>query len=249
MTARPTIELGFYRGRSAVSRLIRWQTRSVYSHVAGRLANGEHVYDGRCPPFDAGAVVEAWHAPWPGGVFARRDWFEGHTDETRVDVFAAPALTPAEAEAAWDWVMDVAIEVPPPRYDYRAILRFLSRRRKPADGRWFCSELWAAAFAAVGRPLLARVPAGHVSPAMLAWSTVLAYSHSTMRLRWGNVVSWVDPAMAEVKAQMGEAARPGRATACAMLPEMHVSVPMPPVKPARVPQRAGDAAEPEDESA
>lgn len=179
---RAHFQLGLYRGTSIVSRLIRWQTRSCYSHVAGR-----------CP--ETGKVIEAWHRPFPGGVFCRDSWFDAHRPETRVDVFTVPAMTRSVSRDLWSLAER---KVGKGHYDYRAIARFLSRRSAPADGSWFCAEVWASVFEDVEHPLLARVPPGHVSPAMLSWSPLLKYVHSVCKHRAGNVVSFVDKALLAV---------------------------------------------------
>ena len=130
-----------YQGISWVSRVIRWQTRSRYSHIAIEVADN-HVY-------------EAWHV---GGVQLNAHFRAVHTAGTMVDVFAISAhFDPLRVRH----FLDAQIGK---RYDFRAVARFLSRRNAPADDRWFCSELAVAAFRAGGLDLLARIPPSHVSP-------------------------------------------------------------------------------------
>jgi len=59
------------------------------------------------------------------------------------------------------------------RYDYRGVLRFISRSKVRSNDRWFCSELVVSAFQAVGINLLARIESGKVSPQLLWHSPLL----------------------------------------------------------------------------
>ena len=111
-----------YRGKSWVSRLIQWQTRSVYSHAAIELEGGE--------------VYEAWPA---GGVRVVSNSGERHTPGTQVDVYEVhpPKNMDINPEAVRVWLKQQVGY----GYDWFAVLRFLNRRSQPAPNRWFCSEL------------------------------------------------------------------------------------------------------------
>ena len=110
-----------YRGKSLISKLIRWQTRSQYSHVSVEID---------------GQNYEAWHI---GGV-VRRSWNEGHTSGTQVDVLR-PVNTVNVVRMRHFLEQQIG-----KGYDYKGVLRFLSRRDERLDNRWFCSELVAQAF-------------------------------------------------------------------------------------------------------
>lgn len=140
-----------YQGVSAVSRLIRLQTRSIYSHAAVEL--------------DSGMVIEAWH----NGVDLATHYCENHTQGTLVDVFNVAATAKQIEQAACFFFQQLG-----KKYDFRGVARFLSRRDEPADDRWFCSELVAAGFQQAGIDLLARIPPSHVSPRDLGISPLLA---------------------------------------------------------------------------
>lgn len=142
-----------YRGISWVSRLIRWQTRSCYSHSAVMLRDG--------------SVVEAWHR---GGVL-RSDYDTNHTPGTVVDVFTIEA--PLAANQMESFLLD-QLHL---KYDWRGVLRFLTRRGPHPNRRWFCSELVAAAARAGGVHLLHLAPE-MVSPRDIGASAMLKYSHS-----------------------------------------------------------------------
>lgn len=136
-----------FRGRGFVSRLIRWQTRSCYSHAALLLPDGR--------------VVESWQG---AGVRITRleDWQD-------VDVFDVAGMTPAQ----WERAIAFALRQVGHGYDYWAIVRFISRERMPENNRWFCSELVFAAIEDGGVRLLERIKAWAVSPGELRVSPLL----------------------------------------------------------------------------
>ena len=142
-----------YKGVSPLSRLIRWQTRSEYSHIAVEYN---------------GLVIEAMGTY--GRVLLAQDFREFHTPGTVVDVFAVPGL---DSDISWDWALE-QVGMP---YDYRGVLKFVSRRPASINGRWFCSELAAAACAVGGVDLL-RIPAHESSPRDVAASPVLEFVES-----------------------------------------------------------------------
>lgn len=145
MTTTPSILL--FRGRGAVSALIRWQTRSVYSHAAILMPDGR--------------IVEAWQ-----GAGVRTTTL---SDWQGIDRFAVPSLT----DAQWRAASTFALRQVGQGYDYAGVARFLSRRDTPENGRWFCSELVFAAIQHAGLNLLERIPPAEVSPGHLALSPLL----------------------------------------------------------------------------
>ena len=128
-----------YQGVSPLSRLIRWQTRSIYSHIA--ISH-------------EGQVVEALGTR--GRVVLAENYRQYHTPGTVVDVLDVPGVDP---DLAWDFALE---QVGKP-YDYRAIVKFVTRRPATENGRWFCSELASAACSAGGVELL-RIPHHESSP-------------------------------------------------------------------------------------
>jgi uncharacterized protein YycO len=141
-----------YKGKSIISRLIRFQTRSVYSHIAFEL--------------DDGLTVEAWNK---GGVSRSENYATLHTKGTEVDVFKVDTKYNKEKVKCF---VDAQIGQ---KYDFKAIGRFLTRRNHRVNDKWFCSELAFAALVAGGLPLLKRIPASHVSPRDLVLSPYLRY--------------------------------------------------------------------------
>lgn len=144
-STRPAVLL--FKGRGLISTAIRWQTRSVYSHAALLRPDGR--------------IIESWQG---AGVRLKRleDWRD-------VDVFDVPSMSPEQ----WRVALDYAALYLGSGYDYKAVLRFVSRRPAADDDRWFCSELVFAALQEAGVNLLERVGASQVSPGMLAWSPLL----------------------------------------------------------------------------
>lgn len=127
-----------YRGKSLVSKAIRFQTRSPYSHIAVEL--------------DDGSVIEAWHK---GGVVHRKHYREGHTPGTPVDFYEISGDFDIE-EAERFLKMQVGL-----KYDFVSVFRFVSRRKSPSNKKYFCSELAEYAFMFAGLPLLNGNPSEH----------------------------------------------------------------------------------------
>lgn len=153
-SAEPLVAL--YRGTSLVSRLIRWQTWSDYSHAALLLPDG--------------SVIEAWHK---GGVQRHAHLGEVHTPGTQVDLFRVAA--PVE----WDAALMSATEHLDKGYAFSNIARFLLRLGA-MDGcrhpeRLICSQLVHLIVEDGGVRLLHRICASRVSPRDLSISPLLRF--------------------------------------------------------------------------
>ena len=146
-----------YRGKSLISRLIRWQTRSPYSHIAVQL--------------DDGSVVEAWHK---GGVRHIGDPLDGHTPGTDIDVYGVYSMGCELPSVAKNIIEQFLLAQVGKKYDFVSVARFVTRRLSPADEKWFCSELAEAAFIVGGFRLL-NGPASHHSPRDTVMSPYLVY--------------------------------------------------------------------------
>jgi uncharacterized protein YycO len=137
-----------FRGRGLLSALIRWQTRSEYSHAAILMRDG--------------LIVESW----PGkGVQIKRlkDW-------AGVTKFDLAGMT----DNQWDKAIDFAKAQVGKKYDWRGVLCFLSRTKRKKDAtHWFCSDMVFAAVQHAGTRLLARTHAVNVSPALLGVSPLM----------------------------------------------------------------------------
>lgn len=133
-----------FKGRGFISAAIRWQTRSEYSHAAFLLP--------------CGRILEAWQ-----GSGVRIKWISDWCD---VDVFGVHDMTPEQ----WAVAISFARAQIGKKYDYRGVFRFLSRRKVPADDRWFCSELVAKSLEVAGVQLFRHKDASEISPGMIALS-------------------------------------------------------------------------------
>lgn len=199
------MRIALYQGKSAISRLIRWQTRSQYSHAAFLL--------------DDGSVIEAWqpcvreitpprHSCEERGIYAasalstkdasdisralaritvkrpegrapsgpRTSTFNPqplpalsrqHTAGTTVDIFKFIVPLTADENRQLEFLARRDVGTP---YDYRGIIRFLTRQRDGRSRRLFCSEQVFARCQQIGRPLLDRTEAWRVPPDWLARS-------------------------------------------------------------------------------
>ncbi len=147
MTNRTTPAVLLFRGRGAISALIRWQTRSPFSHAALLMPDGR--------------IVESWQGAGVR-VKALADWSD-------IDVFDVPSMSAGQ----WNDALRFATDFVGAGYDYRSVMRFVSRRGASEDGRWFCSELVFAALQAAGVDLLERIAASEVSPGLLSLSPLL----------------------------------------------------------------------------
>ena len=140
-----------YKGKSWVSRLIRWQTRSKYSHAAIFIPE-EGVY-------------EAWHI---GGVQKNKDWKVLHKKGTIVDVFCPTEFDKENTQKVVEFLESQVGK----KYDFRSVFRFLTRQPEHPDDKdkWFCSELASMAFMRAGYCLLKRIEPWAISPALLSYS-------------------------------------------------------------------------------
>ena len=145
------MRIAAYRGKSFVSRAIRWQTRGVYSHIAVMLSDDE--------------IVEAWHNP--ARVRIIKSLSDGHTPGTQVDIFEVPTTPEQDAIIRSFLLAQVG-----KKYDFAGVVRFMSRRDKDNIDKWFCSELAFAAFQLAGVYLLRRIRAFQVDPVRLITSPV-----------------------------------------------------------------------------
>lgn len=157
------MRIALYQGKSFISRLIRWQTRSKYSHAAFLL--------------DDGSVIEAWQPqvrwviPTKGPLSALS---RQHTPGTVVDIFEfITPLSPAE-NSCLEFLARRDIGTP---YDYRSIFRFLTRERGDGSARrLFCSEQVFSRCQQIGRDLLERTEAWRVPPDWISRSPLLKLS-------------------------------------------------------------------------
>jgi uncharacterized protein YycO len=135
-----------------VSRLIRWQTRSEYSHASILLATGEH-YEAR-----------------EGKGVLKHARFTLTNKSEAVDYFALPLNA-----VQYDRLVAFLEKQVGKGYDWTMVARFVSRRQesRASTEKWFCSELAYAAVMVAGRDLLRETEPWEVSPGLLGRSPLL----------------------------------------------------------------------------
>jgi hypothetical protein len=156
-----------FRGRGLISQLIRWVTRSPYSHVGLVFLFEERVFCIEAVGVGVRLIlISELMRRYHGGI----DYYEVH-DPSPEQRHGAIAFCFAQLGKL---------------YDRPGIFRFLIAivfNRKPAvreDQEWFCSELVAAAYRAQGFPL-APESAAYTSPADLALSPELKLRYVVKR--------------------------------------------------------------------
>ncbi len=139
-----------FRGGDPISWLVKVQTRSQYSHAAILLEDGK-------------SCVESY----PGSGVRIRQLTDADFD--RIDIYDVKGMT----DEMWRTAINFALEQLDKGYDWRSVLRFVSKVPSSDNSRWFCSELVFKAIAVAGVRLLDRVPSAEVSPAMINLSPLL----------------------------------------------------------------------------
>lgn len=149
--------IALHRAPGVVGSLIRWQTRSQYSHAS--------LY---CPGL---GIIEAREGK---GVQRLTD-FHLKAGE-RVELYRVNGATDEEVSAAWMFAADQTGKA----YDWTMVLRFVSRRQesRSSSGKWFCSELVYAAFLSAGVELLRATEPWEVSPGLLGRSPYLSHERT-----------------------------------------------------------------------
>jgi uncharacterized protein YycO len=161
------MRIALYQGTSFISRAIRWQTRSIYSHAAFLL--------------DDGSVIEAWQPvvrhvePFPGAKWDLSALSRQHTPGTKVDILEFKQPLTEDENSALTCLAKYDIGTP---YDYVGIERFVTRYGGGTDGHLFCSEQVFDRCAQIGRRLLERCDGWEVPPRDIARSPLLQISHS-----------------------------------------------------------------------
>jgi uncharacterized protein YycO len=141
-----------FKGRGFVSWLIRFQTRSKYSHVA--IVVGDWLY-------------EAWQ-----GAGVRKVPYAEHVAKNggdNVDVFRLDPGLPFDEAAALAY-LEARVGK---GYDYWGVIRFVTRRRMPANDKEFCSEYGFSAVLSGGVQLFRDTEPYEVSPGLFGRSPLL----------------------------------------------------------------------------
>jgi uncharacterized protein YycO len=151
------LRVGFSQYGGIIGRLVRWQTRSPWSHAA-------LLYQVHADPW---RVIEAHY---PAGVVDRP---HSVTDDFLICSVEHPDMQEAEEQ-----ILAFAQRQVGKAYDLRMVARFITRQQEAREtsGRWFCSELVYAAFWYAGVELLGNTQPWEVSPGLLRRSPYLQFT-------------------------------------------------------------------------
>lgn len=154
--------IALYRGSGLLSRLIRLQTRSEYSHAAWVRSDG--------------SVIEAWGCY---GVRHVANPWSIHRENEIVDLWAIEGITRQQVREVERFLVS---QLGKP-YDWLAVLRFVTRRPQPENEDWFCSEVLMAAFWKARVAFLSAAP--HlVAPGHLPWSPLMRLVQASASPEW-----------------------------------------------------------------
>ena len=144
------LKLRFSRSNSIGSRLIRWFTRSEYSHVEAEHWLGYRI---GATPF---GVTKSYHNP------------VSQLEGDGAYLYKYVTLSHEQSLRFWTFLGQ---QVGKP-YDWSGLFGFVSNRDWEDPDKWFCSELVAAGLVQVGVSLLSEKPA-RVTPRDLLVSPLL----------------------------------------------------------------------------
>lgn len=147
----PRMYVLLFRGKGLISTLIRWQTRGEYSHAALQIEHPD------------GGIYESWQGAGVRRLKNLKSW-------ENVDRYEVRSITSDQIHAV-RYFMD---QQRGKKYDYVGVLRFVTRRRRGDNEKWFCSELVFEALKSAKIPLFVRTEGWEVSPDMLKRSPRLA---------------------------------------------------------------------------
>jgi hypothetical protein len=138
-----------FTGGDPIASIVKWQSRSHYSHAALLIPG-------------ANRVIESY--PFHGvrqRALTVRDW-------ERVHAYEVPSMTPQ----MWDAAVAFCESQHGKPYDWRSVLKFVTRTPARENGKWFCSELvFKALEVSYLRPL--QMKAEYVNPGHLPASPYL----------------------------------------------------------------------------
>lgn len=171
-----------YKGKSIISRIIRWRTWSQYSHAAIIPSDGYEL------PLSLGSMsqylsscvmCESWQkvqGTLLGGVVRRSGISIDHKKGTHVDLFSTN-----DTFIDVNKVREYLISQLGKPYDFHGVLGFITRRDSAHNpNRMFCSELVSTACRQGGLQLLKRIAPHRIPPGHFALSPELTYIGSAV---------------------------------------------------------------------
>ena len=152
------MQIALFKSRSKIGKVIRYYTRSPYSHCA--------------MVFDDGSIIEAREFK---GVRRVKSLLEDMDEGQEVDLFDFEA-TPEQQAIIKDFLEKQIGK----DYDYwMVVVGFVlktTRENRKHSGKWFCSELLFAACEKANFLLLKNIEPWKVAPAMISWSPLLTFN-------------------------------------------------------------------------
>lgn len=152
MVKNKTIGIVAYKGKSTLSKLIKWRTNGEYSHT-------EFVNNFKDNEFGTYGAIN-----FKGVQFADYNW---HIKGTEYDVFAIDVT-----EAQFDKFKNFLNDQLNKKYDIIGILGYIDNRVNQDDSKWYCSELCYEALQHIGIELF-NCNIKHPSPSLIVISPLL----------------------------------------------------------------------------
>jgi hypothetical protein len=159
-----------YKGKSSISKLIKFFTRAEYSHVSLVFSNKVELDE----EFEAWhkSPETKWYKPFKG-YFQQVPFGKNHEKGTEVDIFKVTKLNQEQINQIFYKCREFARKKTP--YDIIGCTRFLTKVNRGNAKKLFCSESIMTIFNSINFELLKRVEPWQVSPGELIHSTELDY--------------------------------------------------------------------------
>lgn len=140
----------FYSGKGFLSRLIRWQTRSKFSHTS--ISIDKRFWESNPPKVSTCDLSYAMKKRKPSLT----------TEINIKDIEAMEMVKWLDGQVG-------------KKYDFTMVIRFVTRQQeaRKSKGKFFCSELIGAAFKHIGVDLFRETDPWEISPGFLSRSPLL----------------------------------------------------------------------------
>lgn len=182
--------LAYFKGKSFVSKLIRWRTWGTYSHVAWIVDRDFPYIDLQGDPqtVPAGTIYESWHRKSKG---TRRNGVRKgtagdlHKPGTEVDLYAIEIDDAHYRELIL--LLEGWVANPDAKYDFRGVTAgFLLRKNSAhSERRQFCSEFLMRCLIATRIRFLINIRPEQTAPMDMAYSPVQRFVGS-----WKTGTAW-----------------------------------------------------------
>ena len=182
--------LAYFKGKSFVSRLIKWRTWGKYSHVAWIVDRDFQYIDlqGDEQLVEAGTIYESWHRKSKGAKRSGvRKGTAGdlHKPGTVVDLYAIEIDDAHYRELIQ--LLEACVANPDAGYDFRGVISGFSLRKAKAhsNSRLFCSEYMMRCLIAIRIRFLINIDTWQTAPMDMAHSPAQRFVGS-----WKTGVPW-----------------------------------------------------------